>query len=83
LGGEENWLFGLCLCVGLWEGQSQMCQSGLAEFQFFLCDGKKFKHETVGCRVGKKSACWSVFVPVFLMYSGQVYGYRVGLYACL
>jgi hypothetical protein len=55
---------------------------GWQNFKFFCAVGKKLKHEAVGCRVGKKSARWSVFSPVFLMSFGQLYGCRVGLYAC-
>ena len=51
-------------------------------FNFFCVVGGKLKHEGVGCRVGKKFARWSVFSPVFLISNGQVYGCRVGLYAC-
>jgi hypothetical protein len=41
-------------------------------FKFFCAVGKKLNHEAVGCNVGKKSARWSVFIPVFLMSFGQV-----------
>ena len=54
-------------------GQLQMCHlCSVKEFQIFCAVGKKLKHEAVGCRVGKKSARWSVFSPVFLMSFGQV-----------
>lgn len=55
---------------------------GGVRISFFCAVGKKLKHEAVGCRVGKRFACWSVFSPVFLMSNGQVYDFRVGLYAC-
>ena len=45
---------------------------GWQNFNFICAVGKKIKHEAVGCRVGKKSARWSVFVTVFLMSNGQV-----------
>jgi hypothetical protein len=79
----ENWLFWLCLCVGLWLGaKPNVPIVGWLNFKFFRAVGKKLKHEAVGCCVGKKPARWSVFSPVFLMSNGQVYGCRVGLYAC-
>jgi len=45
---------------------------GRWNFKFFCAVGKKLKHEAMGCRVGKKSARWSVFVTVGLMSFGQV-----------
>ena len=53
-----------------------------SQFNFFCAVAKKLKHEAVGCRVCKKSACWSVSSPVFLMSNGQVCGCRFGFYAC-
>ena len=64
-------------------GKAKCANCGLAEFHFFCAVGKKLKHEAVGCRVGKRSARWLVFSPVFLMSNGQVYDFRVGLYACM
>jgi len=73
----KNWLFWLCLCVGLWVGLKPnvlpiAIGMGWLNLKFFRAVAKKLKHEAVGCRVCKKSACWSVFVTVFLMSNGQV-----------
>jgi len=79
----KNWLFWLCLCVGLWVGaKPNVPIVGWLNLKFFRAVAKKLKHEAVGCRVCKRSACWSVFVPVFLISNGQVCGCRFGLYAC-
>ena len=45
---------------------------GWQNFKFFCAVGEKLKHEAVGCRVGKKSARWSVFIATVLMSNGQV-----------
>jgi hypothetical protein len=69
----ENWLFWLCLCVGLWVGaKPNVPIVGWLNFKFFRAVAKKIKHEAVGCCVGKRSTRWSVFVTVFLMSNGQV-----------
>ena len=44
---------------------------GAKEFNFFCAVAKKLKHEALGCRVGKKSARWSIFIPVVLKFVSQ------------
>ena len=65
------------------EGQNQMYQCGLAEFQNILCGGKKIKHVALGCRVGKKSAVKFICCPEVSIIFCQFNGCCVGLYACL
>jgi len=49
-----------------------MCQCGVQKnFNFFCAVAKKLKHEALGCRVGKKSACWSIYIPVIVEFVGQ------------
>ena len=71
-GGWENWLF--CklwfVCRLVWLANVPIV--GWQNFKFFCAVDKKLKHEAVGCRVGKKSARWSVFIPVGLMSFVQV-----------
>jgi len=72
--GGKKWLFCSCRRVGFVRlGNCKCAICGLPKnFKFFCAVGKKLKHEAVGSRVGKKSARWSVFSPVFLMSFGQV-----------
>ena len=58
--------FDFALWVGLCgRGKSKCANAGWQKnFKFFCAVEKKLKHEALGCRVGKKSALWSIFIPV-------------------
>jgi len=65
--------FGFACDSACGRSKAKCAKCGLAKnFKFFRVSAKKLKHEAVGCLVGKKSARWSVFIPVFLMSFGQV-----------
>jgi len=61
----------------LWVGfcgwaKTNVSNVGWQNFKFICAVEKKLKHEALGCRVGKKSARWSVFIAVGLMSFGQI-----------
>ena len=52
-------------------------------FKIFCAEGKKIKHEALGCRVGKKSTVKFICCPNVSIIVSQFNGCCVGLYACL
>jgi hypothetical protein len=80
--GSFGFAEGLALCVG---AKPNVPLVRLAKIVFKKCgSAKKIKHEALGCRVGKKSACkLSIYFPDVSIIFCQFNGCCVGLYACL